>query len=170
VALLIRRRRCNKADPSPCPAVALSPLIKIEILTPAFKGKMDAALAILDTAPPDVFNHNLETVRGLRHNVRPGADCDWSLLLLQRFKAQHPELPTKSGIMLGLGETREQVEDTLRDLCARGVNMITIGEYLRPSPSRHPVILSDRTPLHPRAAAAASGVFAGAGLLLNADS
>ena len=119
---------------------ALSPLIKIEILTPDFKGKLDDALAILKTAPPDVFNHNLETVRGLYHNVRPGADYDGSLQLLQKFKAQHPELPTKSGIMLGLGETREQVEDTLRDLRAHGVNMITIGQYLRPSPAHHPVI------------------------------
>ena len=119
---------------------ALSPAIKIEILTPDFKGKMAGALEILKTAPPDVFNHNLETVRGLYHNVRPGADYDWSLLLLQQFKAQHPQRPTKSGIMLGLGETREQVQDTLRDLRAHGVNMITIGQYLRPSPSHHPVI------------------------------
>ena len=119
---------------------ARSPAIKIEILTPDFKGKMNGALDILRTAPPDVFNHNLETVRELYHNVRPGADYDWSLLLLQKFKAQHPERPTKSGIMLGLGETREQVQGTLRDLRAHGVNMITIGQYLRPSPAHHPVI------------------------------
>lgn len=119
---------------------ALCPTIKIEILTPDFKGKMDYALEILNTAPPDVFNHNLETVRELYRNVRPGADYDWSLQLLQKFKAQHPELATKSGIMLGLGETRAQVESTLRDLRAHGVNMITMGQYLRPSSSHHPVI------------------------------
>lgn len=119
---------------------ALSATIKIEVLTPDFKGKIDHALAILKTAPPDVFNHNLETVRELYRNVRPGADYDWSLQLLQKFKAQHPEQPTKSGIMLGLGETRKQVEGTLHDLRDHGVNMITIGQYLRPSPYHHPVI------------------------------
>ena len=119
---------------------ALSPTIKIEVLTPDFKGKTDGALATLKTAPPDVFNHNLETVRELYRNVRPGADYDGSLRLLQKFKAQHPELPTKSGIMLGLGETVEQVMSTLRDLRAHGVNMITIGQYLRPSAAHHPVI------------------------------
>ena len=121
---------------------ALSPNIKIEILTPDFRGKgrMERALEILKTAPPDVFNHNLETVRELYPNVRPGADYDWSLQLLQQFKAQHPELPTKSGIMLGLGETREQVEGALRDLRAHNVDMITIGQYLQPTPHHHPVI------------------------------
>ncbi len=121
---------------------ALSPSIKIEILTPDFRGKgrMERALEVLRTAPPDVFNHNLETVRELYPNVRPGADYDWSLQLLQRFKAQHPQLPTKSGIMLGLGETREQVEGALRDLRAHDVDMITIGQYLQPTPHHHPVI------------------------------
>ena len=121
---------------------ALSPNIKIEILTPDFRGKgrMERALEILKTAPPDVFNHNLETVRELYPNVRPGADYDWSLQLLQQFKAQHPELPTKSGIMLGLGETRQQVEGALRDLRAHNVDMITIGQYLQPTPHHHPVI------------------------------
>ncbi len=121
---------------------ALSPNIKIEILTPDFRGKgrMERALEMLATAPPDVFNHNLETVRELYPNVRPGADYDWSLQLLQQFKARHPELPTKSGIMLGLGETREQVEGALRDLRAHNVDMITIGQYLQPTPHHHPVI------------------------------
>jgi lipoic acid synthetase len=120
----------------------LSPAIKIEILTPDFRGKgrMERALEILATAPPDVFNHNLETVRELYPNVRPGADYDWSLQLLQRFKAQHPGLPTKSGIMLGLGETRDQVEGAMRDLRAHDVDMITIGQYLQPTPHHHPVI------------------------------
>ena len=123
-------------------ARAASPSLKIEILTPDFRGKgrMDRALEILATAPPDVFNHNLETVRELYPNVRPGADYDWSLQLLKRFKAQHPDLPTKSGIMLGLGETHEQVLGALRDLRAHDVDMVTIGQYLQPTPHHHPVI------------------------------
>jgi lipoic acid synthetase len=119
-----------------------SPALKIEILTPDFRGKgrMDRALEALAPFPPDVFNHNLETVRALYPNVRPGADYDWSLNLLQRFKQQHPSVPTKSGIMLGLGETMEQVEDALRDLRAHEVDMITIGQYLQPSAHHHPVL------------------------------
>jgi lipoic acid synthetase len=123
-------------------ARALSPNLKIEILTPDFRGKgrMERALEALAVQPPDVFNHNLETVRELYPNVRPGADYDWSLRLLQQFKAQHPGVPTKSGIMLGLGETREQVEGALRDLRAHDVDMITIGQYLQPTPHHHPVL------------------------------
>ena len=119
-----------------------SPAIQIEILTPDFRGKgrMERALEILATAPPDVFNHNLETVRELYREVRPGADYDWSLDLLRRFKAQHPSVPTKSGIMLGLGETFEQVEGALNDLRAHDVDMVTIGQYLQPTPHHHPVI------------------------------
>jgi lipoic acid synthetase len=119
-----------------------SPGTKVEILTPDFRGKgrMERALEILATQPPDVFNHNLETVPHLYRNVRPGADYQWSLTLLARFKAQHPEVTTKSGIMLGLGETMEQVQDTLRDLRAHDVDMITIGQYLQPSPHHHPVM------------------------------
>ena len=119
-----------------------SPSIQIEILTPDFRGKgrMERALEILATAPPDVFNHNLETVRELYREVRPGADYDWSLDLLRRFKAQHPSVPTKSGIMLGLGETFEQVEGALNDLRAHDVDMVTIGQYLQPTPHHHPVI------------------------------
>jgi lipoic acid synthetase len=121
---------------------ALSPNIKIEILTPDFRGKgrMDRALEVLATDPPDVFNHNLETVRELYPNVRPGADYDWSLQLLQRFGQEHPAVPTKSGIMLGLGETREQVEGAMRDLRAHGVAMITVGQYLQPTAHHHPVM------------------------------
>jgi len=120
----------------------LSPTTKIEILTPDFRGKgrMELALEILATNPPDVFNHNLETVRELYPNVRPGADYDWSLTLLERFKRDHPTVPTKSGIMLGLGETREQVIGALNDLRAHAVDMITIGQYLQPTPHHHPVI------------------------------
>ncbi len=119
-----------------------SPGTRIEILTPDFRGKgrMDRALEILATRPPDVFNHNLETVPELYRNVRPGADYQWSLTLLQKFKAQHPEVVTKSGIMLGLGETMEQVQQTLRDLRAHDVDMITIGQYLQPSAHHHPVM------------------------------
>lgn len=121
---------------------ALSPNIKIEILTPDFRGKgrVERALEVFKTAPPDVFNHNLETVRELYPNVRPGADYDWSLRLLQQFKAQHPDVPTKSGIMLGLGETKDQVLGALRDLRAHDVDMVTIGQYLQPTPHHHPVI------------------------------
>ena len=121
---------------------ALSPQIRIEILTPDFRGKgrMDRALEVLKASPPDVFNHNLETVPDLDPNVRPGADYAWSLQLLQRFKAQHPDVPTKSGIMLGLGETREQVLKTLQDLRDHDVDMITIGQYLQPTPHHHPVL------------------------------
>ncbi|MDE2087555.1 MAG: lipoyl synthase, partial [Xanthomonadaceae bacterium] len=102
-----------------------SPDIRIEILTPDFRGKgrMERALEVLKDFPPDVFNHNLETVPHLYREVRPGADYQWSLDLLKRFKAQHPDVPTKSGIMLGLGETMEQVLETLRDLRAHDVEM-----------------------------------------------
>jgi lipoic acid synthetase len=119
-----------------------NPGIRIEVLVPDFRGrgKIERALEIFRASPPDVFNHNLETVQPLYRNVRPGADYQWSLDLLRRFKQQHPELPTKSGIMLGLGETREQVEECLRDLRAHEVDMITIGQYLQPTPHHHPVM------------------------------
>ena len=121
---------------------AQSPAIRIEILTPDFRGRgrMERALEILAAASPDVFNHNVETVPELYRNVRPGADYQWSLTLLQKFRAQHPDVPTKSGIMLGLGETMEQVQGTLRDLRAHDVEMVTIGQYLQPSAHHHPVL------------------------------
>ena len=87
-----------------------------------------------------MFNHNLETVEPLYRNVRPGADYQWSLTLLQRFKQQHPDVPTKSGIMLGLGETREQVEVVLDDLRAHDVDLVTMGQYLQPTAHHHPVV------------------------------
>lgn len=120
----------------------LSPDIKLEILVPDFRGKgrMERALEILKSSPPDVFNHNLETVKPLYPNVRPGADYDWSLKLLKRFKAQHPDIPTKSGVMLGLGESFEQVKQVLKDLRAHDVDMITLGQYLQPTPHHHPVL------------------------------
>jgi lipoyl synthase len=119
-----------------------SPKTKIETLTPDFRGKgrMERALEIFRADPPDVFNHNIETVPDLYTNVRPGADYQWSLTLLQKFKAQHPDVATKSGIMLGLGENMEQVQATLRDLRAHDVDMVTIGQYLQPSPHHHPVM------------------------------
>ncbi|MBB5209623.1 lipoyl synthase [Chiayiivirga flava] len=119
-----------------------SPALKIEILTPDFRGKgrMERALEVLAQAPPDVFNHNLETVRGRYRDVRPGADYDWSLTLLKRFKAQHPDVATKSGIMLGLGETEDEVIGALNDLRAHAVDMVTIGQYLQPTPHHHPVL------------------------------
>ncbi|AWV06223.1 lipoyl synthase [Marilutibacter maris] len=119
-----------------------TPSTRVEILTPDFRGRgrMERALEILATNPPDVFNHNVETVPDLYRNVRPGADYQWSLTLLQKFKAQHPQVVTKSGIMLGLGETMEQVQATLRDLRAHDVDMVTIGQYLQPSAHHHPVM------------------------------
>jgi lipoic acid synthetase len=120
----------------------VNPGIRIEILVPDFrgKGKIERALDIFSASPPDVFNHNLETVSPLYRNVRPGADYLWSLELLARFKAMHPHIPTKSGIMLGLGETREQVDEALRDLREHEVDMITIGQYLQPTAHHHPVM------------------------------
>ena len=110
-----------------------SPATRIEILTPDFRGRMETALDSLRTAPPDIFNHNLETVPRLYKQVRPGADYAWSLDLLQRFKSQHPGIPTKSGIMLGLGEELMEVKQGLRDLREHACDMLTLGQYLQPS-------------------------------------
>jgi lipoic acid synthetase len=119
-----------------------SPEIRVEILVPDFRGKnkIRRALDALSRALPDVFNHNLETVRRLYRQVRPGADYDWSLDLLRRFKAANPTLPTKSGIMVGLGETFEEVEEVLENLRAHDVDMVTVGQYLQPTRHHHPVI------------------------------
>ncbi|MGA9342151.1 MAG: lipoyl synthase [Rhodanobacteraceae bacterium] len=126
---------CIRAVRSECPG------IKVEILTPDFRGRgrAERALDALEADPPDVFNHNLETVRALYREVRPGADYDWSLALLQQFKQRHPDIPTKSGIMLGLGETMDQVEHALNDLRVHAVDMVTVGQYLQPTPHHHPV-------------------------------
>ncbi len=120
-------------------ARAAAPGTRIEILTPDFRGRLDVALDILAAEPPDVMNHNLETVPRLYRACRPGADYAHSLLLLQRFKARCPAVPTKSGIMLGLGETDEEALAVLRDLRAHGVDMLTVGQYLQPSPHHLPV-------------------------------
>jgi lipoyl synthase len=113
--------------------------VRIEILTPDFRGRMDAALSALALAPPDVFNHNLETVPRLYRQARPGADYRWSLELIRQFKAAHPSIPTKSGLMLGLGEQIDEVEETLHDLRAHDCDMLTIGQYLQPSRAHLPV-------------------------------
>lgn len=115
------------------------PTTRIEILTPDFRGRMDVALERLAQAPPDVFNHNLETVPRLYKKARPGADYAWSLSLLQRFKQQHPDIPTKSGLMLGLGETFDEIVAVMRDLHAHDCDMITLGQYLQPSQHHLPV-------------------------------
>ncbi len=108
----------------------LNPDIKIEILTPDFRGRMDTALEIMAKSPPDVFNHNLESVPTLYKKVRPGADYQWSLTLLKNFKQLYPRVPTKSGLMLGLGEQIDEVKQVLRDLRSHDVNMLTLGQYL----------------------------------------
>lgn len=116
-----------------------APDTRLEILVPDFRGRMDVALEVLNDNPPDVFNHNLETVARLYKQARPGSDYEWSLKLLQRFKAAHPAIPTKSGVMLGLGETIEEVEQVMMDLRAHGCNMLTLGQYLQPSQHHLPV-------------------------------
>ena len=118
---------------------ALSPNTRIEILVPDFRGRMDRALEILNLAPPDVMNHNLETAPRLYKEARPGSDYEYSLNLLKRFKALHPNTPTKSGIMVGLGETDEEVLQVMRDMRAHDVVMLTIGQYLMPSGNHLPV-------------------------------
>jgi len=118
---------------------AQSPRTSIEILVPDFRGRLDAALEALGAALPDVMNHNLETVPRLYRQARPGADYAHSLALLQRFKARHPAIPTKSGLMLGLGETDEEILEVMRDLRAHGVSMLTVGQYLQPSAHHLPV-------------------------------
>ena len=120
---------CIEAVRARCPGT------RIEVLVPDFRGRMERALEILAGSPPDVFNHNLETVPRLYRKARPGADYAWSLDLIRRFKALVPGVPTKSGLMLGLGERREEVLAVLADLRAHDCEMLTMGQYL--SPSRH---------------------------------
>ncbi|MCU0933647.1 MAG: lipoyl synthase, partial [Thiobacillaceae bacterium] len=120
-------------------ARAAAPNTRIEILTPDFRGRLDLALDLLAADPPDVMNHNLETVPRLYKACRPGADYAHSLRLLRRFRERCPGVPSKSGIMLGLGETDAEVLEVLRDLRAHDVDMLTIGQYLQPSPHHLPV-------------------------------
>ncbi len=113
---------------------------RIEILVPDFRGRLETALDILAGNPPDVLNHNLETVPRLYKAARPGADYTHSLQLLRDFKIRHPHIPTKSGIMVGLGETDDEVLAVMRDLRSHHVDMLTIGQYLQPSPHHIPLI------------------------------
>ena len=112
-----------------------SPQTRIEVLVPDFRGRDDRALEILKAAPPDVMNHNLETVPRLYKEARPGSDYQFSLNLLKKFKALFPDVPTKSGLMVGLGETDEEILTVMRDMRAHGINMLTLGQYLAPSSS-----------------------------------
>ena len=118
---------------------AQNPDIEIEILVPDFRGRMDIALELMQTTPPDVFNHNLETIPRLYKQCRPGSDYQWSLDLLKRFKQAQPDVPTKSGLMLGLGEEIEEVIEVMRDMRAHDINMLTLGQYLQPSQHHLPV-------------------------------
>jgi len=111
-----------------------SPATRIEVLVPDFRGRLERALEVLLAAPPDVMNHNLETVPRLYRQARPGGDYRHSLKLLQEFRKAVPSVPTKSGLMVGLGETDEEILQVMRDLRAHGVDMLTIGQYLQPSP------------------------------------
>jgi lipoic acid synthetase len=116
-----------------------SPGTQIEVLVPDFRGRLERALEILGHAPPDVMNHNLETVARLYRQARPGSDYRHSLRLLEEFKARFPEVPTKSGLMVGLGETDAEILAVMRDMRAHGIEMLTIGQYLQPTAAHLPV-------------------------------
>ena len=117
-----------------------SPQTRIEVLVPDFRGRLDIALDILSECPPDVMNHNLETVPRLYRQARPGSDYAHSLKLLKDFKAKFPDIPTKSGLMVGIGETDEEILQVMRDLRAHDVDMLTIGQYLQPTAHHLPVL------------------------------
>ena len=117
-----------------------SPNIKIEILVPDFRGRLDVAMAILNASPPDVMNHNLETVPRLYKQARPGSDYQNSLNLLKKFNEMYPHIPTKSGLMLGLGESNDEIIEVMQDLRAHHVSMLTLGQYLQPSVHHLPVM------------------------------
>jgi len=117
-----------------------SPATQIEVLVPDFRGRLDRALELLSQAPPDVMNHNLETVPRLYKQARPGSDYHHSLRLLQEFKLRFPQIPTKSGLMVGLGETDEEILAVMREMRAHAIDMLTIGQYLQPTASHLPVL------------------------------
>lgn len=117
----------------------LSPKIRIEVLVPDFRGRMEKALDALALGLPDVFNHNVETVPRLYKPIRPGSDYQWSMDLIKQFKARFPHIPTKSGLMLGLGETNEEIREVMRDLREHDCDMLTLGQYLAPSKFHAPV-------------------------------
>jgi len=150
----------------------LAPRTTIEILTPDFGGRLDLALDILSVAPPDVLNHNIETVPRLYKEARPGADFQNTLNLLQRFKDRHPTIPTKSGLMVGLGETDDEILDVLRALRAHHVDMLTIGQYLQPSGGHMPVrryVHPDNFKMYADAAYAMGFVHAASGPLVRSS-
>ncbi|WP_342244559.1 lipoyl synthase [Pseudomonas sp. OTU5201] len=117
----------------------LSPGVQLETLVPDYRGRMEVALAITEQEPPDVFNHNLETVPRLYKAARPGSDFEWSLDLLENFKQRVPHVPTKSGLMLGLGETDDEVVEVMQRMREHNIDMLTLGQYLQPSRSHLPV-------------------------------
>jgi len=150
----------------------LSPQTQIEILTPDFRGRMDRALEILKAAPPDVMNHNLETAPRLYKEARPGSDYAFSLNLLKRFKAFAPSVPTKSGLMVGLGETDEEILQVMRDMRAHDIDMLTIGQYLAPSGHHLPVkryVHPDTFKMFEREAAAMGFTHAAVGAMVRSS-
>src|SRR6188768_330023 len=150
----------------------LSPATRIEILTPDFRGRMDRALEILKAAPPDVMNHNLETAPRLYKEARPGSDYAYSLNLLKRFKEFAPDVPTKSGVMVGLGESDEEILQVMRDMRAHDIDMLTIGQYLAPSTSHLTVkryVHPDTFRMYEREAAAMGFSHAAVGALVRSS-
>jgi lipoic acid synthetase len=150
----------------------VSPATQIEILVPDFRGRDDRALAILQAAPPDVMNHNLETVPRLYKEARPGSDYQFSLSLLKKFKAAVPGVPTKSGLMVGLGETDEEILQAMRDMRAHDIDMLTIGQYLAPSGHHLPVrryVHPDTFKMYEREAQAMGFVHAAVGALVRSS-
>ena len=149
-----------------------SPETRIEILTPDFRGRLDRALEILRAAPPDVMNHNLETVPRLYKEARPGSDYAFSLSLLQQFRQQVPGVPTKSGLMVGLGETDEEILQVMRDMRENGIDMLTIGQYLAPSGHHLPVrryVHPDTFKMFEREAAAMGFTHAAVGAMVRSS-
>jgi len=151
---------------------AAAPDTRIEILVPDFRGRDDRALGILREAPPDVMNHNLETIPRLYKEARPGSDYAFSLNLLKKFKEQVPGVPTKSGLMVGLGETDDEILQTMRDMRAHGIDMLTIGQYLAPSGHHLPVrryVHPDTFKMFEREAAAMGFTHAAVGAMVRSS-
>ena len=150
----------------------LSPGTRIEVLVPDFRGRLDKALDLFGAGLPDVMNHNLETVPRLYKQARPGADYAHSLKLLADFKARHPDIPTKSGLMVGLGETDDEILDVMRDMRAHGIDMLTIGQYLAPTGHHLPVtryVHPDTFAMFEREAAAMGFSHAAVGALVRSS-
>jgi lipoic acid synthetase len=150
----------------------LSPATRIEILVPDFRGRLDRALDILKAAPPDVMNHNLETIPRLYKQARPGSDYAFSLSLLERFKQAVPGVPTKSGLMVGLGETDEEILQSMRDMRQHGIAMLTLGQYLAPSGHHLPVrryVHPDTFKMFEREAAAMGFTHAAVGAMVRSS-